>query len=103
MKTIFIMLLLLIISACSSKIDNNNLKIVTFDTSLKCADCVDKMFNNLPKEEGVIDLEVSYDEKEVTLVFNPDATSVDRLAGIINELGYSAYVKNLDDYRRDIN
>lgn len=49
--------------ACSADITKDELKVVTFDTSLDCHDCETKMFNVLPKEVGVVDLEVLLEEK----------------------------------------
>ena len=72
---------------------------VTFDTSLKCEDCVDKMFDNLPKEKGIVDLEVSLEQKIVTIVFNTEETSVEKLADKLNDLGYSAYVISIEEQK----
>lgn len=95
MKKLFALLLLTLFVACSANVASEEIKVVTFDTSLKCADCETKMFDALPKEAGVIDLEVSVEKKLVTIVFNPTETSVDKLAEKINEMGYSAFVKDL--------
>lgn len=96
MKNIMIFTIsLILLIACSADITSDNIQSVTFDTSLKCEDCVTKMFDNLPHEKGVVDLEVSYEEKLVTIVFNKSETSVDELADKINEMGYSAFVKDL--------
>ncbi len=94
-KYIFI----LFITACSTNINSNDLKVVTFDTSIHCEDCVNTMFNNLPKEAGVVDLKIELNEKLVSIVFNPAETTVEKLAEKINELGYSAYVKSFDDFK----
>ncbi len=95
MKKIYIILSIVLFAACSANLTSNDIQSVTFDTSLKCEDCVTKMFDNLPHEKGVIDLEVSYEEKLVKIVFDKNETSVDKLADKINEMGYSAFVKDL--------
>ena len=95
MRNIIFLIALFSIAACSSKIDSNNIQVVTFDTSIHCENCVSTMFDSLPKEDGVIDLEVGLEEKTVTVTFNADVVKVEQLAEKINELGYSAYVKNL--------
>jgi copper chaperone CopZ len=95
MKKYSIIILLFFLAACSADLTKNEIKTVTFDTSLKCADCETKMFDTLPKEAGVLDLEVSFEKKIVKIVFNSAETSVDKLAEKINEMGYSAFVKEL--------
>lgn len=97
MKIIVAVLLFSILAACSADVASEEIKVVTFDTSLKCLDCETKMFDALPKESGVIDLEVSFEKKLVKIVFDSRETTVDKLAEKINEMGYSAYVKNLTD------
>jgi copper chaperone CopZ len=104
MKDILLIFIIVIAAACSSQIDSNNLQVVTFDTSIHCENCVNTMFNNLPKEQGVLDLKVELNEKTVTVLFNSEETSVEKLAEKINELGYSAFVKNVTgDYQKYFN
>lgn len=103
MKKNVILLIILVFAACSSQIDSNNLQVVTFDTSIHCDNCVNTMFDNLPKEQGVVDLEIELNEKTVTILFNSSETSIEKLAGKINELGYSAFVKELVEYNEKLN
>ncbi|MFH1197046.1 MAG: heavy metal-associated domain-containing protein [bacterium] len=98
MKKLLIILFAVSISACSSDLSKNEFKIVSFDTSIHCDACVNTVFDNLPKETGVVDLKVDLESKTVTVVFNPDKTSVEKLAEKINELGYSAYVKSFENF-----
>lgn len=95
MKKLIVILFVTFLSACSTNVASEEIKVVTFDTSLKCVDCETKMFDALPKETGVIDLEVSFEQKIVKIVFNSNETDVDKLAEKINEMGYSAFVKDL--------
>lgn len=95
---IFFVTLLLILAACSAASVEDNYKIVSFDTSLTCENCKTKMFDNLPKEEGVVDLKVSVEEKVVTILYNDQETSVEKLADKIFSLGYSAYVIEINKY-----
>ncbi|MEN8191759.1 MAG: heavy metal-associated domain-containing protein [Bacteroidota bacterium] len=90
--------LLIVLAACSAATVEEDYKIVSFDTSLDCNNCKVKMFDNLPKEEGVVDLKVSVEEKTVTILFNEKETTVEKLADKIFSLGYSAYVISIDDY-----
>lgn len=101
MKKLIIYIILIVVTACSSVETTEKIQVVTFDTSIHCKDCVNTMFDNLPKEDGVVDLEVTLDEKSVTIVFNSEKTSVEKLANKINDLGYYAYVKNVNDYKEE--
>jgi len=94
----FFVILLLILAACSATSVEDNYKIVSFDTSLTCENCKTKMFDNLPKEEGVVDLKVSVEEKVVTILYNDKETTVEKLADKIFSLGYSAYVIEINKY-----
>ena len=95
---IFFVIILLILAACSATSVEDNYKIVSFDTSLTCENCKTKMFDNLPKEEGVVDLKVSVEEKVVTILYNDKETTVEKLADKIFSLGYSAYVIEIKHY-----
>ena len=95
MKKIIAVLILSLFVACSADISSEGTKVVTFDTSLKCIDCEAKLFDALPKEAGVLDLEVSFEQKMVKIVFDSTETTVDKLAEKLNEMGYSAFVKDL--------
>ncbi len=95
---IFFVILLLILTACSATSVEDNYKIVSFDTSLTCENCKTKMFDNLPKEEGVVDLKVSVEEKVVTILYNDKETTIEKLAEKIYSLGYSAYVIEIKHY-----
>ncbi len=95
---IYFSIILLIITACSAAGSEDNLKIVSFDTSITCDHCKTVMFDNLPKEKGVIDLKVNVEEKTVTILFNNKTTTIEKLAENISELGYSTYVKSVKVY-----
>jgi len=55
---LFILLLLIIITACSSPVDEKPLQLVSFDTAIDCDGCKNKIMDSLPKEEGIIDVNV---------------------------------------------
>lgn len=95
---LFFAIALLTLSLIASGNENKNIKKVIFDTSIHCNNCSDKLFNSLPKESGVIDLKVNIKDKEVTVVFDSQKITVDKLAEMINKLGYSAYIKNISPY-----
>lgn len=100
MKKIKIYLLLLLTAACSTDVSTENHMMVVFDTSIHCSDCVDTIFDNMPKESGVVDLKAELETKTVTIIFDSSETTVEKLAEKINELGYSAFVKSLDKYEK---
>ena len=91
-------IIIILLAACSATSVEDNYKIVSFDTSLTCENCKTKMFDNLPKEEGVVDLKVSVEEKVVTILYNDKETTVEKLAEKIYSLGYSAYVIEIKHY-----
>lgn len=95
---ILLVILLVLITACSSTSVEDNYKIVSFDTSLTCDHCKSVMFDNIPKENGVIDLKVNVEKKVVKILFNEKETTVETLADVIYGLGYSAYVIKVDKY-----
>ena len=97
-RNILLGMILLLIAACSATSVEDNYKIVLFDTSLTCDHCKTVMFDNLPKEEGVVDLKVSVEEKVVTILYNDKETTVEKLADKIFSLGYSAYVIEINKY-----
>lgn len=65
----------------------------TFVVSLHCAACKTKIENNIPFEKGVKDVNVDLDKKEVTVIYNPNKTTVEKLKKAIEELGYRCDVK----------
>jgi len=95
---ILLVIILLLLVACSATSVEDNYKIVSFDTSLTCAHCKTVMFDNLPKEDGVIDLKVSVEEKVVKILYHDKETTVEKLADKIISLGYSAYVIEIKQY-----
>ena len=91
-------LLITLFAACSAPTDENQLKLVSFDTSIDCEGCKDKIMDSLPKESGIVDVNVQVEEKVVTVVFNSSELSVEQIAEKLNELGYSAFILKLEDY-----
>jgi len=95
---IALVLLFALFAACSAPTKSHELKLVSFDTSIDCEGCKDKIMDSLPKEEGIVDVKVEVDEKVVTVVFNSSDLTVEKIAEKLNELGYSAFVLKLEDY-----
>ncbi len=61
---------------------------VTFSVSMKCENCVKKIRENISFEKGVKSLNISLEEKKVTVVYDPAKTSGEKLASAIRKLGF---------------
>ena len=59
--------------------------------------CVRKITENISFEKGVKDLEISLEDKEVTVTYDPAKTDPDRLAEAIRSLGYTVERQKADD------
>lgn len=55
---------------------------------MHCKNCVRKISENISFEKGVEDLQVSLDDKLVTIKYNPSKTDEAKLADAIRKLGY---------------
>lgn len=56
-----------------------NKQTVVFDVDLHCQGCVNKVQNNIAYEKGMIDLLCDLEKKQVTVVYDANKTSVDKL------------------------
>ena len=91
-------LLLFILSITGSAQTNVNAnkskrEAVTFHVGMHCASCQERIEKAIPMEKGVKDLKVDLDKKEVTVIYNPTKTTVEKLKKAIEELGYSCEKK----------
>ncbi len=66
---------------------------VTFEVSMHCKKCADKITENVGFEKGVMDLKVDMAGKTVYIKYNPDKTNPETLKKAIEKLGYSAEIK----------
>ena len=64
------------------------LKEVTFNVHLHCANCVKKVQENISFEKGVKGLDVCLDHQTVTVKYDPAKTSEETLKAAIEKLGY---------------
>lgn len=85
--------LLIVFTACSSNISDNEEMTVTFLTDINCEKCETKLFKHIPHEKGIVNLKVNIPEKLVTITFNQKATDIETLIKIFDGLGYTAEVK----------
>lgn len=63
-------------------------KEVTFNVSLHCANCVKKVQENIAFEKGVKDLHVCLDDQIVSIKYDASKTSEAALKAAIEKLGY---------------
>lgn len=95
MKTKLVTLLVLIIgialtSTTFAKDPKKEKTHVTFLVSMKCENCQKRIADNLSFEKGVTDLDIDLSRKTVTIEYQPDKTSPDKLREAIRKLGYTA-------------
>ena len=74
---------------------------VTFEVSMHCKKCVDKITDNVGFEKGVQDLKVDWADKTVYVKYDPSKTNPNVLKKSIEKLGYSAEVKSASDASSD--
>jgi periplasmic mercuric ion binding protein len=68
---------------------------VIFIVNMHCQNCKDRIEKNIPFEKGVKDLTVDLEKKEVTIVFNPQKTSIEKLKKAVIDLGYTCEQKEV--------
>ncbi len=73
----------------------------TFDVSMTCNNCKQKIEKNIAWEEGVKDLEVDLKKKTVKLEYDPKKTSEDKLKKAIKGLGFETVEKQVVDEKTD--
>ena len=66
---------------------------VTFIVGMHCQACKERIEKTIPMERGVKDINVDLKKKEVTIIYNPQKTTVEKIKQAIVELGYSCYEK----------
>lgn len=68
-------------------------KTVTYEVSLHCESCKNKVEKNIPYEKGVKDLKVDLEKKTVTVTFREDKNTTEGIRKALEKLGYTATVK----------
>jgi periplasmic mercuric ion binding protein len=96
-KLTALMILLLVTITLNAQDINDankkNQKEVTFIVGMHCAGCKARIEKAIPMEKGVKDIKVDLEKKEVTVMYKPNKTTVDKLKKAIEELGYSCKQK----------
>ena len=69
--------------------------VVTTQPQMHCSGCEDKIKGNLRFEKGVTQIECSIDEQRVTITYDADKTSSEKIIQSFGKFGYKATeVKN---------
>ena len=88
-KSLFAMLVMLMVSAVTFAKD---IKTVVFTTTpqMHCENCENKIKNNLRFEKGVKEITTSVDNQTVTVKYDADKTTPDKIQQGFKKFGYEA-------------
>lgn len=103
MKKTLLMLVLLITTMAAMAKDH---KTATFTTSpqMHCENCENKIKNNLRFEKGVKEITTSVDNQTVTVKYDADKTTPDKIQQGFKKFGYEArQLKDGEKIKRDLN
>lgn len=69
-----------------------DIKTVIFTTTpqMHCVNCENKIKNELRFEKGVKDIQTSVEEQKVTITYDADKTSPEKLQKAFDKIGYKA-------------
>ena len=67
----------------------NKSEVVTFNVSMDCHGCQQKIEKNIPWEKGVKDLKVDLEAKTVKITYDPKKTTEDKLKEAIEKLNFT--------------
>ena len=102
-KRLFAMLVMLMVSAVTFAKD---IKTVVFTTTpqMHCENCENKIKNNLRFEKGVKEITTSVDNQTVTVKYDADKTTPDKIQQGFKKFGYEArQLKDGEKIKRDLN
>ncbi|MDP4237950.1 MAG: heavy-metal-associated domain-containing protein [Bacteroidota bacterium] len=97
MKAMKIFLLsVLFLTTCASILNAQNQKVskehktaeATFNVSMHCKGCQEKIERNIPFEKGVKDLKVDLEHKTATVVYDPRKTNEEKLKKAFENLDF---------------
>lgn len=97
------MLVMLMVSAVTFAKD---IKTVVFTTTpqMHCENCENKIKNNLRFEKGVKEITTSVDNQTVTVKYDADKTTPDKIQQGFKKFGYEArQLKDGEKIKRDLN
>lgn len=65
---------------------------VILSANIHCKNCATKVRENISFEKGVQGLDISVENKTVTITFDPAKTNVEKLCAAMKKIGYPATV-----------
>lgn len=66
----------------------DNLKKMELKVAMTCNDCKESVGKCLAYEKGVKDFNIDMETKKVTITYNPDKTTADKIKASVAKLGY---------------
>lgn len=92
MKKILALLCLVLMSTCFIFAAKSSRETVVFNVDLHCQGCINKIEKNIAFEQGVKDIVCDLNTKTVTIVFDPQKTSVEKLQEAFRKINKPATV-----------
>lgn len=89
-KIIIFIGLLTIVSYYSYGQDESKIRKIEIKVSLQCEMCKERILSNLSFEKGIKDIDVNIEEKTVSVSYNTDKTSPEKIRTAISKIGYDA-------------
>ena len=90
-KTVMLVVLMTMPSLLLAQQDGDKKTVtVRFETSIDCQNCVNTIMKNLPFEKGVKDVKCDLATKIVTVEFQPEKNTTEKIKRAIEKLGYTA-------------
>lgn len=88
--------LLLTLALCAITIFAKDIKtiVVTPDPQMHCESCENKIKNNMRFEKGIKGIETNISRQEVTLTYDADKTTPEKLMKGFEKFGYTATLKS---------
>lgn len=71
------------------------IKTVVLISQINCQNCKNKIMKNIPFEKGVKDIEVSLENKTVTIKFQANKNTAESLCDAVTKLGYKSIIKEV--------
>ena len=88
---IAIVALTLSVATVSYAVENKQVKIAI--EGMHCTSCAQGIKAMLKRTPGVIAAEVSFEQREAVVEYDPERTAPEKIVGAIEKLGYKAKVK----------
>lgn len=90
MKKVFITMLLAVATAATVSAKDIKTVIFTTQPQMFCQNCENKVKGNLRYEKGVKEIQTSLEDQKVTVKYDADKTSPEKLQKAFSKFGYTA-------------